>query len=932
MSARPRRPGRSLAAFVAAGAVFATLCSAPAAGAEPAGRYGPARLPTTGLPSPSTLLARARMAAEIGPGAIVQTDPYLGAIRWVANVDGTLTGTSAQAPKDVALGFVRHHRKAFGLTLRDLALLRFRRDYVDILGTHHLAWEQILGNQPLFGAGLKAAVTTDGSLVSLAGPLDHVVRFEDRARRPKLSAREALGVARRASGVAAGRALAPRKPGEHVERVRFPSATGIPADAWETIAVLSSSRVERSVIDAHTGAVLWRENLVRADQMGGGLAWPNAPGPYPNGGGDRGPVTFPVSGPDALSGNNAHVFTAEDGDDAIDPGDEIPALDAGALSWAQAEDLDTTTASQNCRPAFPCTWDPRTPYSWRANRRQEAVQAYYLLNVFHDHLAASPIGFTESAGNFQVTNDDGEGGRDGDPVNAATLVGADLHRDGKPALLNNSTMYAPPDGRPGRMSLYLFRRSQRGPDVPAADGAGDASVIFHEYTHGLSGRLVTMPDGSEALFGPQSGALSEGWSDWYALDALVADGFQADTGAVDVPMGVWVSGGEGVRFQYADCRVGDADAACPDTPGGAGPGGLTYADFGDVYTRPEAHADGEIWLQTLWELRDQLGSHVTESLVTRAMEFSPQAPTFLDMRDAILVADAVVYGGAHHADLWAVFAHRGMGFLATAGDTFDVAPHADFSLPISCPGPGCGTFAGRIVDPTSGAAPVAGAVVRIAGGQLGMPVDRYALSGPDGRFRITNVPNARYRNVEVALDGYATRVLNGIGIHGVKHRRIGFRRDWAALSGGAAIIGFTGPDRSGSSGECGPRGAVDGSLATSWLTSADQPEALTIRLPQAVRITAFGIDPSARCAGAFAATKAFDIWTRVEDGPWVLAFRTTDGLPADRVTVIRPPTGGLNIREIRLVLRSSQASVHQVEFTELFVRGHAATGNGSGGA
>jgi extracellular elastinolytic metalloproteinase len=928
MTARARRPGRSLVALVATGAVFAALCSVPAAAAV---AVTPARLPLTGLPAPSVLLARAQMAAEIGPGAIVQTDPYLGAVRWVANVDGTLTGPSALTPKDVALGFVQGHRKAFGLTLRDLALLRFRRDYVDILGTHHLSWEQFLGNRPLFGAGLKASVAADGALVTLAGPLDHVVRFEA-APRARLSAREALVASRRAAGVSGARVLGPRRPGEHAERVQFPTAGGIPATAWETITAVSPRRIDRSVIDARTGEVLWRENLVRSDQMGSGLAWPHAPGPFPNGGGVQAPVTFPIAGPEALSGNNAHVYTAEDGDDGIDPADEIPALDARSLSWSETTVLDTTTTSQNCSPAFPCTWDPRIPYGWKMHRRQEAVQAYYLLNVDHDHLASAPIGFTEAAGNFQVANDDGQGGRDGDPIDAATLVGADLRGNGKPALLNNSTMYAPPDGRPGLMSLYLFRRTQEDREVPAADAAGDASVIFHEYTHGLSARLVTMPDGSEALFGPQSGALSEGWSDWYALDALVADGYQVDTGAVDVPMGVWVSGGEGVRFQFADCRVGDADAGCPDTPGGAGPGGLTYADFGDVYTRPEVHSDGEIWLQTLWELRGRLGSHVTESLVTRAMEFSPQAPTFLDMRDAILVADAAANGGIHHADLWDVFAARGMGFFATVDDAFDVKPNADFSLPPTCPGPECGTLAGRIVDPTSGGEPVAGAVVRVAGDQQGMPVDRYAVSGLDGRFLIADVPDATYRNVEVALDGYATRVLHSVKVGGMTHRRIGFRRDWAALSGGAAIVGFTGPDRSGTSGECGPRGAVDGSLATSWLTSADEPRSLTIRLPQAVRITAFGIDPSAICAGAFADAKALDVWTRTEHGPWILAFRTVEGLPGDRVTVVRPQAGRSSVREIRLVLRSSKASPHQMEFTELIVRGHAAAGTGSGGA
>ena len=57
------------------------------------------------------------------------------------------------------------------------------------------------------------------------------------------------------------------------------------------------------------------------------------------------------------------------------------------------------------------------------------------------------------------------------------------------------------------------------------------------------------------------------------------------------------------------------------------------------------HADGEIWGETLWDLREALGSKLAESLVTRAMELSPANPSFLDMRNSILQADLVVNGG-----------------------------------------------------------------------------------------------------------------------------------------------------------------------------------------------------------------------------------------------------------------------------------------------
>ena len=129
-----------------------------------------------------------------------------------------------------------------------------------------------------------------------------------------------------------------------------------------------------------------------------------------------------------------------------------------------------------------------------------------------------------------------------------------------------------------------------------------------------------------------------------------------------------------------DCKVGSTSTKCPGTPG-AGPGGYTYGDFGKVSGGPEVHADGEIWGQTLWDLRDALGQNLTEFLVTRAMELSPSNPSMLDERDSILLADATLRGGRQINTIWSVFAHRGMGFFAGALDGNDSTPGEDFSTP-----------------------------------------------------------------------------------------------------------------------------------------------------------------------------------------------------------------------------------------------------------
>ena len=79
---------------------------------------------------------------------------------------------------------------------------------------------------------------------------------------------------------------------------------------------------------------------------------------------------------------------------------------------------------------------------------------------------------------------------------------------------------------------------------------------------------------------------------------------------------------------------------------------------------PEVHGSGEIWGQTLWDLRTKLGHNVADTLITRGMTLSAEDPDFLDMRNAILRADLVAYGGKHQTAIWKVFAHRGMGFFA----------------------------------------------------------------------------------------------------------------------------------------------------------------------------------------------------------------------------------------------------------------------------
>ena len=105
--------------------------------------------------------------------------------------------------------------------------------------------------------------------------------------------------------------------------------------------------------------------------------------------------------------------------------------------------------------------------------------------------------------------------------------------------------------------------------------------------------------------------MGEAWSDWYALDYLVNQGSSSDTAeAGDIYSWASTSApGRGLIRTEADRLPGGP------TVTGAAPArrrraraATPTATSADVVGRPEVHADGEIWAQTLWDLRDALGS------------------------------------------------------------------------------------------------------------------------------------------------------------------------------------------------------------------------------------------------------------------------------------------------------------------------------------
>ena len=54
-------------------------------------------------------------------------------------------------------------------------------------------------------------------------------------------------------------------------------------------------------------------------------------------------------------------------------------------------------------------------------------------------------------------------------------------------------------------------------------------------------------------------------------------------------------------------------------------------------------------------------------LFVDGLKLQPALPTFVDYRDAVLLADEVNSGGANQLAIWTAFARRGIGFSADDG-------------------------------------------------------------------------------------------------------------------------------------------------------------------------------------------------------------------------------------------------------------------------
>ena len=574
-------------------------------------------------------------------------------------VDGaTLSEPQSDTADNIARKFLARHNAVFALSAAGVGDLKLENEDND-QGTSFLNYTQTVAGLKVFEGQVQVVVNRNGEVLNVREGF--LVDGPPRKRQGAMTEANAIAKAfehagrtvfpsfvenyARASTTEMSRFANPLDPNleEVLSEQNVVRVAGESRLAWHVFAEVGPEEWYEILLDAYTGELLFRHNLYLFEAQG--TVYTEAPDK-----GARQLVSFVgdttintaagwMGTSTVTTGNNVEAYLDSDANNAPD-NNNGPGLATGHAS----------AANQDFTFPFSTTVDPRT--------QQAAVvtNLFYFNNIMHDF--SYNLGFTETARNFQVNNF-GRGGSGNDSVRAEAQDGSGT---------NNANFATPPDGSRPRMQQFLFTSPN-----PDRDSSVDSDVVFHEYGHGISNRLIG--NGSGALSGTQSGAMGEGWSDYWSITIN-------NNGAVGEYV---VNNSAGIRRAAYTVPA----AAVHDSYADVGAGGF------------EVHRDGEVWAATLWDLRTQLGAAITDRIVLNGMKFTPTRPSFLNARDGILQADQNLNGGANRCAIWAVFARHGMGVSAVGNDGTTHVAATD--VPADCGG-GC-SFS---INPTSASFAAAG--------------------------------------------------------------------------------------------------------------------------------------------------------------------------------------------------------------------------------
>lgn|GEM_PF-1121000 len=643
----------------------------------------------------------------------------------VLSWDRSLSQPSGDDAETTAKRFLKQHQDLFRLSLKEIDELRLSKAHrSDHNGITHLTLQQQIHGRDVFQGEYAIHISRTGEVISASGELIPGAGRAFNLREPRITSVEALRKAAEFAdteliesplvrlrpqgkeqfqrfGIDDGQSIFVRE--VEARLVYFPLSSSQIRLAWEfTLWMRETSDVYLMLVDAERGSLLLRYNLtwhcfnnqIENLTRGGESVRPHATvqgfsrslfdsallpshhfqiqnafnphgliytkdSPRPN---------VPNSGAmPALIEREDIQFHASPYNESTTFGPNDPHYDW----WAGQQptgivsnnvdvrlDLNADDRADNPRLTVPdgnfsFPIDLTRPPTVEDNQKSAQVNLFYWANRYHDILYS--FGFNEAAGNFQSKNFD-LGGLGNDHIRADAQDGSGL---------NNANYSGGKDGSPGRIQIFLWSGS------PQIDGDLDQTIILHELTHGLSTRLVGNGAG---LTGTQGRGMGEGWSDYFGLILLRQPEDDLD--------GKYAIGQYSFNNYYRGIRR---------FPYSTDPN-VYPLNIGDISRNAEIHAVGEIWCNTLIEMRASLirkygfreGQRQSIQLVVDGLKLTPISPTFIDARNAILLADRMNNEGANQRVIWQAFSKRGMGFSATTLDANDTSPIEGFDLPPFC--------------------------------------------------------------------------------------------------------------------------------------------------------------------------------------------------------------------------------------------------------
>ncbi len=661
----------------------------------------------TRAPSALQLSAFEQFKGNFGDQAVVRWNSFAGSPDVVM---GFHTAPSPASPEDTARAFVQSNSALLGIDAATLVL----SDQKEGMGGYMLRFQQKVGNLDVAGGGIGIIMNRDKQIRMVMGS---PFRGVTEPGAPALTG--ALAAARAEAGIAQYAVQVPSSvahlmtpamdalAAEIAPVLREPRLNVFPtADGYElSYDVITFSRnpfgLFTSQIDASTGEVLSRENLVRFQQQN---PFPYTADIYPSIPGianyDTGALLLQNGMPSGLERVSLR---------GVNPGANVTGVD-GLITGNHALVRNVLATKQPFAQAAQGTFHFRqnsAPLEGQPNENDDLAEPSehfdtsnmyffinYLLEYIDDiHKRSDSIHNRIGTGDFPDTYPNSDRPLVGliHIPNLPGVIGGPIDQTNQDTILRSALGLDNAFSVPATQTIDTPAGPQKVVVNPTAYGHGyllndlakDGPVAYHEGMHSISTPIAGL-EGN-----PEGGALNEAQADLWAY---------AITG--DDAIGVHSVKGARIRARERNAGRDPERLAWIRSARSS----LKYSKLGTLGAVPafEEHYDGEIYAATMFDLlelmktsepqagfkRPAFGDGQPTRPITRGQEtweriflgslylIGTTAPdTFVKTRDATIMADRILYPtdpsdldapGQHEALIWQVFAAHELGVNAQA--------------------------------------------------------------------------------------------------------------------------------------------------------------------------------------------------------------------------------------------------------------------------